>query len=213
MAKLISENERVYQRINGVVAFLCDNPLRPVSNIAARSAFIGTWYRDHSKIFVDKDHDIWSRITDGKKLSKRYGKLIRSEETMLNSMMQRHLSEVWEFMKATGDFEDMDLSEEEAEDAGDEMAGPQRSAFSSPPQSRPVTGVSTAQSSAALRGVMSSTETSPKGAQPPMSPRQSAGPPVTSPRQTGLPTSPRQASMQQPSYSPPRREFPEPPRS
>lgn len=199
MAKLVSENERVYQRINGVVSFICGNPLRPVSNIAAKSAFIGTWYREHSKIFVNKDHDVWQKISDGKKISKRYGKLIRSEETMLNSMMQRHLSEVWEFMKETGQFEETSLSDEEVTDPEDVPPGPSRSAFSSPPQPRPVTGVSTAQSSAALRGVMSSAETSPKNASlPPMPSGQFA-----------VPTSPRQQPSIEPTapYSPPRRYF------
>lgn len=79
VAKLLAENDNVYHRLRGVVAFICQNPIRPISN--ANNAWVASWYREHSKIFVAKDHQVWQQDENGrKKVSKRYGKLICSKE-------------------------------------------------------------------------------------------------------------------------------------
>lgn len=86
-------------------------------------------------------------------------------QNILNSMMQRHLPEVFEFIRETGDFQRMDSDEEGSDDPNatepeDENEPPVRGpTLSLPPQSRPLTGAATAQTSAALRGAVS-----PKGA-------------------------------------------------
>jgi len=75
--------------------------------------------------------------------------------------MQKHLPEVFEFIKETGDFEPMNTDDESSDDPNANeleyeneppMRGP---TLSSPPQSRPLTGAATAQTSAALRGALS----------------------------------------------------------
>lgn len=85
-------------------------------------------------------------------------------QTILNSMMQKHLPEVFEFIRETGNFDadmdsdssdpDQDLNVTEPEDnrLRIRIRGP---ALSSPPQTRPITASATAQSSAALRGALS----------------------------------------------------------
>ena len=81
-------------------------------------------------------------------------------------MMQKHLPEVFEFIRETGDFEPMDTDDEGSDDPNatepeDENQPPMRGpTLSSPPQSRPLTGAATAQSSAALRGAISPREAS-----------------------------------------------------
>lgn len=75
-------------------------------------------------------------------------------------MMQAYLPEVFEFIKDTGDFEE--IPEEysgddiKVSDSDTEDRKPIRThTFSSPPQSRPLTVTATAQSSAALLGALS----------------------------------------------------------
>lgn len=76
-------------------------------------------------------------------------------------MMQKHLPEVFDFIRETGDFEPMNLDDEESEDPNatdpeDDVELPSRHpTLSSPPQSRPLTSAATAQTSAALRGALS----------------------------------------------------------
>lgn len=179
VSKLISDNDNVYQKCRGVIAFICQNPLRPVSSVSNNNPFISSWYRERSKIFVSAEHDVWRKQEEGKKFSKRYGKLIKSPEVsffqvsncctvlmilpqnILNSMMQKHLPEVFDFIYETGDFNPRDEDNEDADDqnatsAEDENEPPARGpALSSPPQTRPLTGAATAQTSAALRGAIS----------------------------------------------------------
>lgn len=101
---------------------------------------------------MSKDHPVWDRPDDKdgkKKISKRYGRIIKSEQTVLNSMMQQHIREVHEFLTETGNWDALegeDASEEEGVMTGIGM-------LSSPPigggfggamvgGSRPVTAVS-----------------------------------------------------------------------
>ena len=75
--------------------------------------------------------------------------------------MQKHLPEVFDFIRETGDFDPPESSDETSDDPNttepeDEPSQRTRVfAASSPPESRPLRGASTAQSSAALRGVIS----------------------------------------------------------
>jgi len=80
VAKLIGSKDTVYQRCRGVVGFICQNALRPVSSVTNNSPFISSWYRERSKIYVSDNHDVWRKQEEGKKISKRYGKLIKSPE-------------------------------------------------------------------------------------------------------------------------------------
>lgn len=113
VAKLLADHEGVMGRLNGVIGFICQNPLRPINSADGRLA---NWYRERSRIFVSKDHTVWNRPDDKdgkKKISKRYGRIIRSEETILNSLMQRHLPEVHEFLRETGKW---DLNDDYGDD-------------------------------------------------------------------------------------------------
>jgi len=80
VAKLIGSKDTVYQRCRGVIGFICQNALRPVSSVSNNSPFISSWYRERSRIFVSDNHDVWRKQEEGKKISKRYGKLIKSPE-------------------------------------------------------------------------------------------------------------------------------------
>ncbi|KAK5103432.1 Histone deacetylase hda1 [Lithohypha guttulata] len=161
--KLVTEKENIHTRLNGVIGFNCDHPARQI-NPNSNNAYASSWFREHSRIYVAKNHEIWRRAEQlGKTPSKRYGKLFKSPETMLNSMMQKHLPEVFDFIRETANLQadsdsDADLPVPMPEDEGN---SPLRgSAFSSPPQNRPLTASATAQSSAALRGALSPPATS-----------------------------------------------------
>jgi len=75
VAKLLSDHDNVYHRLSGVIAFICQSSIRPISN--PNNAWVSSWYKEHSKIFVAKDHHVWQKP---EKVSKRYGKLIQSDE-------------------------------------------------------------------------------------------------------------------------------------
>ena len=77
VAKLVTEHERVYTRLNGVIGFICDSTLTPINNHINNNAF-----REQSKIYVAPQNDVWQKVNlDGKRsLSKRYGTVFRSEE-------------------------------------------------------------------------------------------------------------------------------------
>lgn len=106
IARLLSDKEGLYQRISGVIGFLCQNPVRPVSS--HNNQWLRDWYREHSRVFVADDNPVWNNAKDGKTASRKYGKLIRCRETILNQMLQNHIDEVFEYIRATGDFEMMD---------------------------------------------------------------------------------------------------------
>lgn len=70
VAKLLSESETVYQNITAVIGFIAVNPVRPVGSNS--NAWITSWYRNNSLIYVAKTHALWKKAKDGK-ISKRYG--------------------------------------------------------------------------------------------------------------------------------------------
>jgi histone deacetylase 6 len=81
--------------MTGVVAFIANNPVRPVSNPSG--PWLANWYRDNSRVFVSKTHQLWQKA-EQKKLSKRYGRVESTEETGLHAMMMMHRKDVTEWI-------------------------------------------------------------------------------------------------------------------
>lgn len=78
--KLVTEKENIHTRLNGVIGFNCDHPARQI-NPNSNNAYASSWFREHSRIYVAKNHEIWRRAEQlGKTPSKRYGKLFKSPE-------------------------------------------------------------------------------------------------------------------------------------
>lgn len=93
VARLISENDTVYQSLSGVVGFIATNPVRPVKNNG--NPWVSGWYRENSLVFVSNNHGLWKK--EGK-VSKRYGRLEGSEGACLNEMMKLEERKVWEWL-------------------------------------------------------------------------------------------------------------------
>lgn len=89
---LLSNEERTTERIDGVIAFLSNSSILPVTRPADDGA-IATWYYQHSNIFVGSYHYFWAPERP-KKLRKRYGKLQQSPHNDLIDMLRHHQTEV-----------------------------------------------------------------------------------------------------------------------
>jgi histone deacetylase 6 len=87
--------EEVYQRVGGVVAFIGNNPVRPVHS--PDNPYLSRWYIANSIVFVSHTHSLWS---GDRKTSKRYGKLQKSPEKQLHDMISLHKDETFAFIKA-----------------------------------------------------------------------------------------------------------------
>lgn len=93
--------EHVYQSLLGVVGFIATNPVRPINNPG--NHWISQWYRENSLVYVSPTHSLWKK--EGR-ASKRYGKLIKSQSSVLNQMMKLHEPEVHEWMTDRAGLED-----------------------------------------------------------------------------------------------------------
>jgi histone deacetylase 6 len=87
--------EEVYQRVGGVVAFIGNNPVRPVHS--PDNPYLSRWYIANSIVFVSHTHSLWN---GDRKTSKRYGKLQKSPEKQLHYMVSAHKDETFAFIQA-----------------------------------------------------------------------------------------------------------------
>lgn len=89
--RLLCEKDDVHGRVNGVVAFVSkDTQLKSMSSASNSNHAMMVWYREHTRIFVARDHVIWEKErTEGKKSSKRYGRLIPTDEVSIPEYKQR----------------------------------------------------------------------------------------------------------------------------
>lgn len=104
-----SKLDRVHPRITSVVAFIANNPVRPVTNQS--DPWIQGWYKENSRVFVSPTHSLWEKQKD-KKISKRYGTVVKTDARGLHEMMLRHRRDVWGWIGARLGFDD---EEEEME--------------------------------------------------------------------------------------------------
>lgn len=57
------------------------------------------WYKTNSRVYVANDHACWIDPKQETKVKKkRFGTVIRSQETGLSAMMKRHFTEVTQFI-------------------------------------------------------------------------------------------------------------------
>lgn len=80
--KLLCEKDDVTSRVKGVIAFVSkDTQLKSMMAASNSNQPMMAWYREHTRIYVARDHVIWEKErTEGKKSSKRYGRLIPTDE-------------------------------------------------------------------------------------------------------------------------------------
>ncbi|OAP64896.1 hypothetical protein AYL99_00868 [Fonsecaea erecta] len=94
IAKLVSENPRVYPKLVGILCFISTQPIRPISNPSGHH-WVSQWYRENSLVFISGRHSLWKKEM---KTSKRYGRLIKSDGEVLNQIMILHRDEAYEWM-------------------------------------------------------------------------------------------------------------------
>ncbi|KAL2846671.1 hypothetical protein BJY01DRAFT_213339 [Aspergillus pseudoustus] len=110
VANLLINRETLYQRINGVISFVGENPVRAVAS--STQVWLSRWYKDNSLVFVSHAHGVW-KSTDRRKPSKRYGHLIQSPKAGLSEMLMHHKEEVFEWVQQRAEPPDSDDTEEE----------------------------------------------------------------------------------------------------
>lgn len=111
IAKLLSENDIMYQHIAGVVGFIGVNPVRPV----ASNSWVTSWFRQNSLVYVTDTHALWSK--EGKKVSKRYGDLRRAKGNTANDIMLKYQKEATDWIQEK--VRDDDETEEEIDGQGE----------------------------------------------------------------------------------------------
>ncbi|KIY01763.1 uncharacterized protein Z520_01901 [Fonsecaea multimorphosa CBS 102226] len=121
IAKLVSENEHVYPTLLGIVCFISTQPIRPISNPGGNH-WVSQWYRENSLVFVSSRHSLWKKEKEGGKVSKRYGRLVRSEGEILNQIMMQHREQVcqWIFDKVSQRRDEMRGSSAEVEETAED---------------------------------------------------------------------------------------------
>lgn len=109
IARAITESDTIHESIPAIVSFVSEQPVRGLSN--PNNPWLGSWYRDHSRVYVTHDHNVWAR----EKKSKRYGRTIRAPEGLrgLNGMMKYYKDEVWTWIRdVIGEDEDEENEED-----------------------------------------------------------------------------------------------------
>ncbi|PKY08662.1 histone deacetylase [Aspergillus campestris IBT 28561] len=110
VANLLINRDTLYQRVNGVVSFVAENPVRAVASHT--QTWLSRWYRDNSLVFVSHTHGVWNN-TGQRKPSKRYGQLIQSPKAGLSEMLMHHKGDVFRWVEERADVHDSEEVEEE----------------------------------------------------------------------------------------------------
>lgn len=121
VARLLSEKQDVHEMTAGVVAFIANNPLRPVANdnFEIQGGSLAGWYAHNSRVWLSPTHSGFKRE---KRLGKKFGKVEKSEETVLALMVKRYMDDAWKWiLERTHDPEE---TEEEMDGEGHISLGP-----------------------------------------------------------------------------------------
>lgn len=115
VARLLCEKQEVHESTAGVVSFIANNPLRPVTNdnFEIRGVSLAGWYAQNSRVWLSHTHSGWKR---DKRLSKKFGRVEKSEEMVLGLMVKRYMGEAWRWILERS--HDPAETEEEGEEAG-----------------------------------------------------------------------------------------------
>ncbi|KAJ5908684.1 histone deacetylase Hda1 [Penicillium taxi] len=111
VANLLINRDNLYKRINGVVSFVAENPVRAIAS--PTQTWLSKWYRENSLIFVSHEHGIWHQ--DRKAPSKRYGLLRQSPQALLGSMLKEHKEEVFAWISERADPDEDGSGDEDME--------------------------------------------------------------------------------------------------
>jgi histone deacetylase 6 len=70
----------------------------------------------NSLVIVSRDHYLWSRLEEGKGLSKRYGNVKATHDEPLHQMLLTHRDEIWRFIEQRIGSDDDETEDEEGVD-------------------------------------------------------------------------------------------------
>ncbi|KAJ5958003.1 Histone deacetylase class II [Penicillium vulpinum] len=102
VANLLINRENLYKRVNGVVSFVSEHPVRAIASHT--QTWLSKWYRENSLVFVSHSHGVWTALD--RRPSKRYGQLVHSPKTNLNEMLDEHKEEVYKWISERADGEE-----------------------------------------------------------------------------------------------------------
>ncbi|KAI9042059.1 histone deacetylase hdaA [Aspergillus affinis] len=110
VANLLINRDNLYKRVNSVVSFVAENPVRAIAS--PTQTWLSRWYKDNSLVLVSHTHGVWS-AEPRRKPSKRYGHLLPSPKAGLTEMMLHHKEEVCKWIEERVDVRDSDESDGE----------------------------------------------------------------------------------------------------
>ncbi|KAE8134720.1 hypothetical protein BDV38DRAFT_285494 [Aspergillus pseudotamarii] len=111
VANLLINRDTLYKRVNGVVSFVAENPVRAIASHT--QVWLSRWYKDNSLVFVSHTHGVWNTVENRRKPSKRYGHLIQSNKSGLSEMLMYHKEEVFQWIEDRADPHESEETEEE----------------------------------------------------------------------------------------------------
>ena len=137
----LTQAETLYKRVNGVISFVAENPVRAIASHT--QVWLSRWYKEvrtpspvpssqtqqktivsntlqNSLVFVSYIHGIWNNLETKRKASKRYGHLIHSPKAGLSEMLMHHREEVFKWIEDRADEEESEREEEEEEEKEEE---------------------------------------------------------------------------------------------
>ncbi|GAB1210101.1 hypothetical protein APSETT445_008891 [Aspergillus pseudonomiae] len=111
VANLLINRDTLYKRVNGVISFVAENPVRAIASHT--QVWLSRWYKDNSLVFVSHTHGVWNTVENRRKPSKRYGHLIQSSKSGLSEMLVHHQEEVFQWIEDRADTHESEETEEE----------------------------------------------------------------------------------------------------
>ncbi|GAB1192418.1 hypothetical protein APSETT444_001609 [Aspergillus pseudonomiae] len=102
VANLLINRDTLYKRVNGVISFVAENPVRAIAS-----------HTQNSLVFVSHTHGVWNTVENRRKPSKRYGHLIQSSKSGLSEMLVHHQEEVFQWIEDRADTHESEETEEE----------------------------------------------------------------------------------------------------
>lgn len=93
LMNLLNLDETIADSTDFIYSFVADNTLQAVKK-QTDDGLISDWYRRHSLIFVSESHAVWDPNRQ-RKVSKKYGTLVKSAESNIDRMLLEHKTQVF----------------------------------------------------------------------------------------------------------------------
>ncbi|KAI9735225.1 MAG: Histone deacetylase hda1 [Cirrosporium novae-zelandiae] len=100
MVHLLTHRDNVYTSVACVVSIVSNSPIRSMHS--PTNYWLKNWYATNGLVIVAQDHSAWDSDPENggkpKRLSKRYGKMVRSTKLGLNEMLAEHKEQIQKFI-------------------------------------------------------------------------------------------------------------------